>query len=587
MASGAFDFDRNKTTTLVMKHPLYKLLEKLGSGAMGVVFKCRDQVSLVEYALKMVPPELARDADAMEDVRENFQLIHGLKHPNIASVDFLDRDEYGAYFLIMEYAKGENLAQWIKRKWKTGRPELCEIVNIVQQIASALDYAHSQHILHRDVKPANVMVDETGKVKILDFGLASKVRNSMTSMSINPSNTSGTPNYLSPEQFKGRYPTPASDQYALGVLTYQMLSGHLPFESVDYDVLRSAVLSEPPESIDKIPDEANKCLSRVLAKDDKERFPACELFSEALANSLNVQTVSSISFQTEGLIHIAAKTHAHIKEKISKRFVIIAGTSIAVIAVIIVVLSYRLEIGASLGFPTMQRKLAGQYLFGIHRNRNEEYAVKWYRKAAEQGDALAQCNLGFCYYLGEGVEENKEEAAKWCSNAIESLKQMALQGDTAAQTSLSSCYVYGLGIEENKAEAVKWLLKAAEQGDADAQFNLGICYHLGDGVTKDATEAVKWWRKAAEQGNISAQNNLGSSYYLGEGVTKDMTKAVKWYRKAAEQGDNEAQNKLGTCYYEGNGVIKDMKEAEKWWRKAAEQGNISAQNNLNKITKGQ
>ena len=108
----------------------YELLEKLGSGAMGVVFKCRDRISQVEYAIKMVPPELARDAEAMDAVRTNFQLVHNLKHPNIASTDFLERDEYGAYFLIMEFAPGISLTQWIKNKWQTGRPELAEVVEI-------------------------------------------------------------------------------------------------------------------------------------------------------------------------------------------------------------------------------------------------------------------------------------------------------------------------------------------------------------------------------------------------------------------------------------------------------------------------
>ena len=260
----------------------YELLEKLGSGAMGMVFKCRDQVSQVEYALKMVPPELARDAEAMEEVRENFQLVHGLKHPNIASMDFLDRDEYGAYFLIMEYAKGESLAQWIRKKWKSGRPTLREVANIVRQIASALDYAHGQQILHRDIKPANIMVDEHGNVKVLDFGLASKVRSTMTALSVNQANSSGTPNYLSPEQFKGKYPGPASDQYALGVLTYQMFAGHLPFDSDDFNVLRAAVSSETPDRIDDLPDTINRCLLKVLNKNPKERYARCGEFAEAL-----------------------------------------------------------------------------------------------------------------------------------------------------------------------------------------------------------------------------------------------------------------------------------------------------------------
>ena len=229
----------------------YELLEKLGSGAMGMVFKCRNRVSRVEYALKMVPPELSRDTEAMEDVRENFQLVHNLKHPNIASMDFLDRDEYGAYFLIMEYAKGESLAQWIRKKWETGRPALSEVADIVKQIASALDYAHSEHILHRDIKPANVMIDEKGKVKVLDFGLASKIRSTMTSMSITPANTSGTPNYLSTEQFREKRPSHASDQYALGMLIYQMLAEHLPFDSDDFNVFHAVGSSETSDQINK------------------------------------------------------------------------------------------------------------------------------------------------------------------------------------------------------------------------------------------------------------------------------------------------------------------------------------------------
>ena len=278
----------------------YELLDKLGSGAMGVVFKCRDRVSKVEYALKMVPPELASDADAMEDVRENFQLIHGLKHPNIASSDFLDRDEYGAYFLIMEYAPGITLSQWNKQKWRGGSPDWNEVAKIVRQVASALDYAHQKHILHRDVKPTNVMVDEHCEVKVLDFGLASKVRNTITSISVTSATMSGTPCCLSPEQFKGRYPTPAADQYALGVLAYQMLAGHLPFDSDDYNVLRSAVVNEQPELIRDIPDNANRCIRKALSKYPKARYATCLDFAEDLTRSLTEQTASQTSSGKNG-----------------------------------------------------------------------------------------------------------------------------------------------------------------------------------------------------------------------------------------------------------------------------------------------
>lgn len=264
----------------------YELLEKIGSGAMGVVFKCRDQVAGVYYALKMVPPELVRDSNAMEDVRRNFQLVYGLKHPNIASMDFLDRDEYGSYFLVMEYVDGESLSQWINRKWQSGRPEPAEIVHIVKQIASALDYAHSQQILHRDIKPANIMVDERGNVKVLDFGLASKVRSTMTALSVTTANTSGTPHYLSPEQFKGKYPGPASDQYALGVLSYQMFAGHLPFEAEDFNILSRAVLEEEPDRPDSLSDSVWVALRKTLSKNPKERFENCTAFVTRLKENL-------------------------------------------------------------------------------------------------------------------------------------------------------------------------------------------------------------------------------------------------------------------------------------------------------------
>ena len=170
-------------------------------------------------------------------------------------------------------------------------------------------------------------------------------------------------------------------------------------------------------------------------------------------------------------------------------------------------------------------------------NKNYAEAVKWYRKAAEQGHAEAQNNLGECYYYGNGVEKNYKEAAKWYRKAAE-------QGDAYAQCNLGYCYEYGRGVEKNYTEAVKWYRKAAEQGYAKAQYNLGVRYFDGRGVEKNYTEAVKWYRKATEQGHAWAQHNLGVCYERGEGVEKDLTEAVKWYRKAAEQGDEYAKTAL-------------------------------------------
>ncbi len=195
------------------------------------------------------------------------------------------------------------------------------------------------------------------------------------------------------------------------------------------------------------------------------------------------------------------------------------------------------------------------------------------KEHAQQGDARAQFNLGWCYSKGKGVTKDAVEAVKWYLKAAE-------QGDADAQFNLGNRYYDGEGVAKDAVEAIKWYRKAAEQGDADAQANLGNRYCNGEGVAKDAVEAVKWYRKAAEQGLAAAQFNLGNCYMHGVGVTKDAVEAVKWYRKAAEQGDADAQFRIGVSYYDGEGVAKDAVEAVKWYRKAAEQGLADAQTNL-------
>ena len=156
-------------------------------------------------------------------------------------------------------------------------------------------------------------------------------------------------------------------------------------------------------------------------------------------------------------------------------------------------------------------------------------AVKWYRRAAEQGHANAQCNLGWCYDSGTGVQKDAAEAAKWYRRAAE-------QGHARAQCNLGVCYGNGTGVQKDAAEAVRWYRLAAEQGYANAQNNLGWCYYNGVGVQKDAAEAVKWYRLAAGQGDALAQRNLGIRYQNGTGVQKDLNKALELFKKAQAGG---------------------------------------------------
>jgi len=160
-----------------------------------------------------------------------------------------------------------------------------------------------------------------------------------------------------------------------------------------------------------------------------------------------------------------------------------------------------------------------------------------FRNAAEQGNAEAQSNLGFCYQKGKGVTESIIEAVRWYRKSAE-------QGYAKGQYNLGCCYAFGLGVEKDQAQSVKWFRKAAEQGYKEAQYNLGWCYKNGNGVEVDKVEGLKWYLKAAEQGHVDAQFNLGAGYYNGDGVAKDDVEAAKWLRKAAEQGHEGAKEEL-------------------------------------------
>ena len=262
----------------------YEVLSELGRGGMGVVYRCMDNVAGVEVALKALPPELSHNHEEMEEVRENFQLVSRLVHQNIAVSKTLEKEERsGDYYLVMECVVGEDLRKWMRGKRKEqGGITLEEALPILEQVAAALDYAHGKKVMHRDIKPANIMLTSDGTVKVMDFGLAAQIHSSMSHVSRVYHGTSGTQSYMSPEQWRGKAQGAAADQYALAVTAYEMLSGHLPFDASDTDVLKKAVLEESAESIDGLSDSANDALKRALSKDASDRFPTCGAFIDAL-----------------------------------------------------------------------------------------------------------------------------------------------------------------------------------------------------------------------------------------------------------------------------------------------------------------
>ena len=262
----------------------YVVESELGQGGMGVVYLCLDKVGGVKVAVKGLPPEVSHNSDEMESVRENFQLVSELQHPNIAGVRTLEKDEKtGDYYLVMAYARGVSLKHWLRQHG--GKEHRGEQLKVLRQIAVALDYAHNaepRHIIHRDIKPENVMVDERGNVSVLDFGLAAQVRSSLSCVSQVVTSRSGTPAYKSPEQWLAQAQRAPSDQYSLGVIAYQMFAGELPYDSDDIEILKHAVVFDPVPAIPGESKAVNAVFAKVLAKKPQERFTSCTAFVGAL-----------------------------------------------------------------------------------------------------------------------------------------------------------------------------------------------------------------------------------------------------------------------------------------------------------------
>jgi len=200
---------------------------------------------------------------------------------------------------------------------------------------------------------------------------------------------------------------------------------------------------------------------------------------------------------------------------------------------------------------------------------HDETALKALEERAAAGDADAQCGLGKQYEFALGVPQDIQQAALW-------LQKSAEQGNVIAQVELGVVF----DKMQDYAQAFTWYSKAAGQGNARARYNLGLCYLNGEYVPKDTAQALDLFRKAANQGDAIAQHELGVMYQDGVGVPQDYAQAAEYFRKSANQGIAESQYGLGFLYLNGRGVPKDEVQAAAWMLKAAEQGETKAQFNL-------
>ena len=257
----------------------YRVVGKLGVGGMGVVYEAEDIRLSRRVALKLLPPEMAGDPEAARRLEREAQTIAGLNHPNICTV--YEIDEYrGAAFIAMERVDGQNLKLHMARRTLETR----EVVDIALQVARALEVAHAAGVVHRDIKPGNIIVSRTGQVKVLDFGLARRYMLPSTGEpvldgSTIPGRPVGTANYMAPERILQLPLDPRSDLFSLGVVMYEMATGRLPFAGASPSETVTNVLERDPLPLVALSPQRPAALARIVGR--LLRKPAAERYQSA------------------------------------------------------------------------------------------------------------------------------------------------------------------------------------------------------------------------------------------------------------------------------------------------------------------
>lgn len=275
----------------------YKVTEKIGEGGMGTVFKGIDVMLDREVAIKMLRPELARQAQIVERFRSEAVTLAKLNHPNIATLYSFQRQN-DDFFMVMEYVTGETLDDLIRR---TGAMPVDHAISLFGQVLEGMARAHKLVIIHRDIKPANMMLTEDGSIKVMDFGIARVLG---TARMTRQGNIVGTIEYMSPEAIQGADVDARSDIYSLGILLYEMLTGRVPFvNDTEYSLMMAQINEQPPPPrtfAPHIPPHIEHAILKSLAKRPDDRFQSVGDFRRALEQH------ASVPFQAPHLASVAS-----------------------------------------------------------------------------------------------------------------------------------------------------------------------------------------------------------------------------------------------------------------------------------------
>jgi tRNA A-37 threonylcarbamoyl transferase component Bud32 len=315
----------------------YELEELVGAGGMSSVYRAHDRVLDRRVALKILHQHFSDDDQYVQRFLREARTVAGLSHPNIVTV--IDRGDHdGQQFIVFEYVEGENLKRLIERN---GPAPVERALELAIQIARGLSCAHERGLVHRDVKPQNVLLNGDGEAKVTDFGIAREidVQHGMTQTGT----VLGTSDYISPEQAQGRRVDEHTDVYSLGVVLYELLPGEVPFTGDNFVAVAMGHINDPPPDVlerrPDVPPRIAAAVARALAKDPKDRWSSMSELCRELEACLDEARAGEDGASTVVLRHAAPRRRARPRRRVSAAALLIAGCLIALAAALAIVLT--------------------------------------------------------------------------------------------------------------------------------------------------------------------------------------------------------------------------------------------------------
>jgi len=311
----------------------YEVIEELGKGGMGKVFRVEDKKIREEVALKIIKPEIAADKKTIERFSNELKFARKIAHRNVCKMYDLGEEE-GTYYITMEYIPGEDLKSFIRRSRQLN---VGTAISLAKQVSEGLSEAHRLGVVHRDLKPQNVMIDREGNPRIMDFGVArSVIGKGITGAGV----MIGTPEYMSPEQVEGKEADQRSDIYSLGIIMYEMLTGRVPFEGDTAFAIgimqKSETPKDPREFNSQIPEDLSRVILKCLEKDKEKRYQSAgEIRSELSSIEQGIPTTERVIPKKEPITSKEITVTFRVKKLLIPAIVVIA----LIIAAIVIIQS--------------------------------------------------------------------------------------------------------------------------------------------------------------------------------------------------------------------------------------------------------